>query len=87
MAAGRVVVIDDDSPVRRALARLIRAAGYEVETFEDAQAYLTHGAIAQRHERCLIRGTIVNRDRLLNGVELDQNGALQLAMLVCLSGG
>ena len=41
-----MVVIDDDSPVRRALARLIRAAGYEVETFEDAQAYLTHGAIA-----------------------------------------
>jgi FixJ family two-component response regulator len=45
MLAGRVVVIDDDSSVRRALARLIRAAGYEVETLEDAQAYLDHRAI------------------------------------------
>jgi FixJ family two-component response regulator len=46
MMAGRVVVIDDDSSVRRALARLIRAAGYEVETLEHAQAYLDHSAIA-----------------------------------------
>jgi FixJ family two-component response regulator len=41
--AGRVVVIDDDASIRRALARLIRAAGYEVETLEDARAYLAHG--------------------------------------------
>ena len=52
MLAGHVVVIDDDSSVRRALARLIRAAGYEVETLADARAYLEHGAVAR--PACLV---------------------------------
>jgi FixJ family two-component response regulator len=37
---GRVLVVDDDAPVRKALLRLIRAAGYDVEALEDAAAYL-----------------------------------------------
>jgi FixJ family two-component response regulator len=28
-----VAVVDDDAPVRRALGRLLRSAGYAVETF------------------------------------------------------
>lgn len=35
-----VAIIDDDASVRRALARRLRTAGYEVETFESAQDYL-----------------------------------------------
>ncbi len=32
-AAGRILVVDDDASVCRALARLLRSYGYEVETF------------------------------------------------------
>jgi FixJ family two-component response regulator len=39
-----VAVVDDDMSVRRALARLLRAAGYHTETFADAEAFLAHPA-------------------------------------------
>ena len=35
-----VYVVDDDAPLRRALRRLLRAAGFDVETFESAEAFL-----------------------------------------------
>ncbi len=37
-----IAVVDDDVSVRRALARLLRAAGYRTETFADADAFLAH---------------------------------------------
>ena len=37
---GIVYVVDDDASVRRALARLIAAAGIDVETFPSASAFL-----------------------------------------------
>ncbi len=40
MPEGVVYVVDDDASVRRALARLIAAAGIEVETFPSARAFL-----------------------------------------------
>jgi len=36
----RVFVVDDDHSVRKALGRLLRAAGYEFQLFEAAEAYL-----------------------------------------------
>ena len=36
----RVALVDDDVSVRRALARLLRAAGYEVEVYTTADAFL-----------------------------------------------
>lgn len=36
----KVFVVDDDPSVRRGLERLIRAGGYQVESFESAEAYL-----------------------------------------------
>jgi FixJ family two-component response regulator len=36
----KVFVVDDDRSVRRALGRLLRAAGYEIEVFDAAEAYL-----------------------------------------------
>lgn len=39
-AALAVFVVDDDEHVRNALARLIRVAGYHVETFDSAEAFL-----------------------------------------------
>ncbi|MFQ5741779.1 MAG: response regulator transcription factor [Acidobacteriota bacterium] len=38
---GSVLVIDDDPSVRKALSRLIRSAGLEVETFSSAPEFLT----------------------------------------------
>jgi len=40
-----VCVVDDDFSLRRALRRLIAAAGFSVDTFESAEAFLSaHGA-------------------------------------------
>ena len=40
---GLVVVVDDDASVRRGLERLLRSAGYAVETFASARAFLDRG--------------------------------------------
>jgi RNA polymerase sigma factor (sigma-70 family) len=37
---GRVFVVDDDAPVRRALSRLLRSATLEVESFASAEGFL-----------------------------------------------
>lgn len=37
-----VYVVDDDASMRRALARMFRAIGMPVETFESAEAFLAH---------------------------------------------
>ena len=39
-----VFLIDDDASVRKALHRLLRAAGYEVEALDGACAFLQHSA-------------------------------------------
>ena len=39
-----VFVVDDDPLVRRALTRLLKSAGYPVEAFESAEAFLSRGA-------------------------------------------
>lgn len=36
----RVSVVDDDASIRRALTRLLSAAGYDVATFASAEAFL-----------------------------------------------
>jgi FixJ family two-component response regulator len=48
----RIGVVDDDPAFRRALERLLRGAGYEVETFASAEDYLATGS-ASRHG-CLV---------------------------------
>jgi FixJ family two-component response regulator len=40
-----VIVVDDDASVRKALGRLIRAAGYRVEVFGGAAEYLAREAL------------------------------------------
>ncbi len=37
-----VFVVDDDPSVRKGLARLLRACGYRVETFDSAETFLRH---------------------------------------------
>ena len=36
----RLVVVDDDADVRKALSRLLSSAGYSVTAFDSAEAYL-----------------------------------------------
>jgi FixJ family two-component response regulator len=51
--AGPVIaVIDDDAPFRRALQRLLRAAGFAVETFASTQEFLGIGHWGQM--ACLV---------------------------------
>jgi FixJ family two-component response regulator len=40
MTPHTVVLIDDDAPVRKALARVLRSAGFTVTTFESAEEFL-----------------------------------------------
>ena len=47
-----VLVVDDDHSMRRALARSLRAAGFEVEAFASAEALIARGL--PEHEACLV---------------------------------
>ena len=54
MAASNVFLVDDDASVRRALARLIKSAGHQVQTFASAQEFLaTPGSVAEK-AGCLV---------------------------------
>jgi FixJ family two-component response regulator len=48
-----VFIVDDDERIRRALARLLRASGYDVEAFESAEAFL-NGADLTSAPACLV---------------------------------
>jgi len=41
-----IVVIDDDASIRTALSRLLRASGFQVQTFESAEAFLATAGVA-----------------------------------------
>uniref|UniRef100_UPI0038B932E7 response regulator transcription factor n=1 Tax=Paraburkholderia strydomiana TaxID=1245417 RepID=UPI0038B932E7 len=51
--ATRVFIVDDDERVRCALARLLRASGYHVESFESPEAFLDRADLAST-PACLI---------------------------------
>ncbi|TDN57821.1 response regulator [Paraburkholderia sp. BL10I2N1] len=51
--ASVVFVVDDDEHVRIALGRLIRSAGYRVETFDSAEAFIARADL-EGHPACLL---------------------------------
>jgi FixJ family two-component response regulator len=52
-AAARVFIVDDDERVRCALARLLRASGYHVESFDTPEAFLNTADLAST-PACLV---------------------------------
>jgi FixJ family two-component response regulator len=65
--ATRVFIVDDDASVRKSLARLVRAAGYEVETFASAREFLARPPLDA--PGCLVLDV---RMPGLNGLELQE---------------
>jgi FixJ family two-component response regulator len=63
-----VFVVDDEAPVRKALARLLRAAGYEVATFGTAAEFLT-GASVDGGPCCVVTDLMMPG---LSGLELQE---------------
>lgn len=49
---GRVIVLDDDIAILRAIERLLRAHGFDVETFETVDGFL--GGARLRDAICLV---------------------------------
>ena len=47
-----VAVVDDEESVRRALGRLVRSAGFDVETFSSGIDFLR--AVGQRRPSCVV---------------------------------
>lgn len=82
VAAANIYVIDDDASVRRALARLIRAAGMAVRTFDSAEDFLASGA---GRPQCLVLDV---RMPGMSGLDLQQrlNASDQRIPIVFMSG-
>lgn len=47
-----IAVVDDDEFIRKSLGRLLRSAGYQIETFASAEAFLE--SLPDRRPACLI---------------------------------
>lgn len=47
-----IAVVDDEESVRRALGRLVRSAGFDVETFSSGIDFLR--AVSQRRPNCVL---------------------------------
>ncbi len=53
-ASPTVFIVDDDASVRRALTRLIKSAGYEVQAFASARDFLDYSSINDEGPGCLV---------------------------------
>src|SRR4051794_15005370 len=62
-----IAVVDDDDSVRRALARLLTACGYQVRTFSSATEFLDERFVADASPACVL---IDVRMPELGGLEL-----------------
>jgi FixJ family two-component response regulator len=66
-----IAIIEDDSAVRRALARLLRSVGWNAVVFASAEAFLH--AVGQEPPDCLVLDI---RLPGMSGVELLEHGAV-----------
>jgi FixJ family two-component response regulator len=74
--APTIAVIDDDASVRRALGRLLRSAGFAVETFATAREFLDSGYSART--ACLVLDVHLPG---MSGFELQEHLAVSGALI------
>ena len=68
MQSKRIVVVDNDAPLRAALANLLKAAGYEVDCHASAESFLASGGLSSTD--CLLLDV---RMPGMSGEELQQH--------------
>jgi FixJ family two-component response regulator len=68
-ASSVISIVDDDLSVRRALGRLVRLAGYAVETFASAREFLA--SAARGHTACLVLDIQLDRGEM-SGFDLQE---------------
>jgi len=84
LPANRLIsVVDDDRSICRMLARIIKLAGFDVEAFTSAEAYLDSGRVAESD--CLILDVDLPG---MSGIELQQrlNGFSKPIPIIFVSG-
>jgi FixJ family two-component response regulator len=65
--SGVIAIVDDDAPLREALGSILKAAGFEIQTFAAAEEFL---ASPHRDEvRCLVLDVRLPE---MNGIELQR---------------
>ena len=69
VSAGTLYIVDDDAQARAALARLLRAAGYQTRTFGSASEFLEAHADLQHAPGCLVLDLAMPE---MSGLELQQ---------------
>lgn len=75
-AAPIVAIVDDDASVRRSLHRLVRSAGYAVETFASAREFLEW--LPRGHAACLVLDVHMNG---MSGFELQERLAVPVVFI------
>jgi FixJ family two-component response regulator len=71
-----IAIVDDDESVRRSLHRLVRSAGYAVETFASAGEFLAW--LPRRQAACLVLDVHMNE---MSGFELQQRLAVPVIFI------
>lgn len=79
-----IYLVDDDDSVRRALTRLIQSAGYQVQAYDSARAFLQRDGATDQHA-CLV---LDMRLPDLSGLELQRelNAASPALPIIFISG-
>ena len=71
-----IAIVDDDASVRRSLDRLVRAAGYAVETFASAREFLEW--LPNGQAACLILDVHMNE---MSGLQLQERLAVPVVFI------
>ena len=71
-----IAIVDDDESVRRSLRRLVRSAGYAVETFASAAEYLAW--LPRGQAACLVLDVHMKE---MSGFELQQRLAVPVVFI------
>ena len=71
-----IAIVDDDASIRRALLRVVQAAGYQAEAFESGREFLDW--LPSNQAACLVLDVHMND---MNGFELQQRLAVPIIFI------